>query len=123
MIYLLSILFTILFLLYQRYQFRDMKYNRNTTWKTYGWFMKALVIVACYVMQYFTCTWQDCLLTGVISWILFELGYNKIVLKGANLFYVGQSSVQDNTLKKWKWVVMAASLILSIYLLWAGSGK
>lgn len=117
MIYPLTILFTFLFIFYQKYQFQDLKYIRNTKWKTLGWLMKALFIVAVYLSQYFTTSWQDCLLSGVVSWVLFEFGYNRIVLK-ADWFYVGASSIQDNLLGKRKWVVMGVSLIGSIIIRW-----
>lgn len=118
MIYAASILFTFFFLMYQRYQFRDMKYERNTKWKLWAWVMKAEVISVCYFIPQFPPTWQDCLLSGVLMWVLFELGYNKIALIGANLFYIGQSSIQDNKLGKWKWVVMGVSLVTSIIIKW-----
>lgn len=115
MIYALTISFTLLFILYQKFQFQDLKYIRNTKWKLYGWLMKAEVIAACYVMQFYSCTWQDCFLSGVLSWVIFELGYNKIVLK-ADWFYVGFSSIQDNFLGKWKWAVMGLALIVSVWI-------
>lgn len=115
MIYLFTILFTALFIYYQKFQFQDLKYIRNTRWKLYGWLMKAELIAACYVMQFFSCAWQDCLLSGVLNWIIFELAYNKIVLK-TGWFYVGFSSIQDNKLGKWKWAAMGVCLIISITL-------
>ena len=115
MIYLFTILFTALFIGYQKFQFQDLKYIRNTKWKLYGWLMKAELIAACYVMQFFSCTWQDCLLSGVLNWITFEFAYNKIVLK-TGWFYVGASSIQDNKLGKWKWAVMGVCLIISVIL-------
>ena len=118
MIYAASIVFTFFFLMYQRYQFRDMKYERNTKWKFWAWCMKAEIIAISYYAHLFPPSWQDCLLSGVLMWVLFELGYNKIVLIGSNLFYVGQSSKQDNGLKKWKWLVMGICLIVSIIIKW-----
>lgn len=118
MIYALTIVFTFLFIFYQKEQYNDLlslkKYGSvKNRWKVWGWFMKFLFIVAIFLSQFFTTSYQDCLLSGSISWVIFELFYNKIVLK-EKWFYVGQSSIQDNKLGFSKWYVMAGVLIASV---------
>ena len=118
MIYVAFILFTALFLLYQKEQYNDLLSNKKTgieknKWKVYGWCMKALLIVAIFCSQFVSTAWQDCFLSGVIGWVLFEFGYNKIVLN-VDWFYVGRSSIQDNRLGKYKWLAMAVFLIGAI---------
>lgn len=118
MIYIFFISFTMLFLFYQKEQYNDLLSNKKTgivknRWKIYGWLMKAIVIVAVFLSQFTFTSWQDCFLSGVIGWILFEFGYNKIVLN-VDWFYVGRSSIQDNKLGKYKWLIMAIFIISAI---------
>lgn len=112
MIYIFSLLFTTAFVFYQRSQFRDLKYKRNTEWKTWANVMKALFFLAFLVPH--NTTWQDVYLTISITALQFELMYNKIALN-TNWFYSGNSSLFDK-LKTWKWVILFTSLILSLIL-------
>jgi hypothetical protein len=112
MIYIITILFTLSFVMYQKYQFIDMKYMRNVKWKTWANVMKVLVFAGCYTSQLFPSLWQDYLLSAAICSLVFEFGYNKIAIK-QDWFFNGASSKFDS-LGKWKWIALFAFLIISI---------
>jgi len=110
MVYILSILFTGAFVFYQKYQFKDLRNQRNTKWKTWANVMKGLFFLS-FLVPHKT-TWQDVNLAISISALQFEFMYNKVVLK-VDWFFYGNSSLFDK-LKNWKWVVLFLSLILSL---------
>ena len=112
MVYIFSILFTIAFVFYQRSQFKDLTYRRNTEWKTWANVMRTLFFLAFLVPH--NTTWQDVYLTISIVALQFEFMYNKVVLK-TGWFYSGNSSLFDK-LKTWKWVILFISLIFSLIL-------
>ena len=112
--YALSILFTLAFVLYQKHQFSDSFRLRNIKWKYYGNAMKVLFFAAPFLMQRYPAGWQDYLLAGVISILLFEMLINVIALK-KNLLFIGSSSATDK-LGKWKWIIMFALLLVTIFI-------
>lgn len=118
MIYIISCLFTILFVYYSKYQFKDIKPLRNTTWKSYGVSMRILFFIGCFLCQLFNSTWQDYLLAGSINILLFEIGINLIALN-TKIFHIGTTSEFDKTLGKYKWYVMFTLLLITLNLkLW-----
>lgn len=102
MIYLLSIIFTLLFIVYSKYQFEEVQGTSQGKWHTHGMLMRISAIVTPFIMQYIPATWQDYLLAGAINIILWEFGINKIALK-QKLLYIGSSSMLDIQLGKRKW--------------------
>ena len=112
MIYIISILFTISFVFYQKHQFIDLKWKRDTGWKFWANVMKVTLLAGCYVSQFMPSAWQDYILSLAICSLVFELGYNKIAINKEWL-YVGASSHFDK-LGKWKWIILLVFLIISI---------
>lgn len=113
MILITSSLLTIFFVFYSKYQFLDLRNQRNLIWKRWGVAIRILFLVACFIEALKPSVWQDYLLAGSINILLFELLINKIALK-ANWFYKGNSSVIDNNIGNTKWYIMFGLLILSI---------
>ena len=116
MIYITSILFTLAFVLYQKFQLQDLKSTRNVVWKTWAVVMKAIFFAAVWVAQQNHSAWQDFLLAGAICILVFEIGINVIALK-QGVFYVGKSSKTDS-LGKWKWIgffiILAATIFIKL---------
>lgn len=109
MIYLLSILFTLAFIMYQKHQFNDLVKVRDLRWKTW-----ANVIRGIFFFQFLLpvqADWKDVFLSISVCALLFEFGYNKIVLK-VDLFYNGKTSYFDS-LGKLKWIIIFVSLFIS----------
>ena len=111
MIYL-TILLTIFMVLSQKYQIKDLKGKRNTTWKTWNNFVRIGIFVICYLMQLFPSHWQDYFLAGTINILLFEMLINVVALQ-MPLLYVGKSSEFDKLGMK-KWYLMLGLLLISI---------
>ena len=113
MIYITSIIFTLLFIFYSKYQFKHA-IDRNTyDWKKYGASMRAFIFISCYLMQLFPASWRDYLLAGSINILLFEIGINVIALD-MPIFYNGTTGMLDKKLKSTKWYLMFGLLLLSI---------
>lgn len=112
MIYLFTVLYFTALVFYQRSQFRDLKYKRNTEWKTWANVMKGLFFGQFLIP--INITWQDVLLVWSITSIQFEIMYNLIVLK-TYMFYNGTTSKFDK-LGNWKWIILIAFLIIATFL-------
>lgn len=112
MIYLisLSVLFTLSFVFYSKWQFID---GRRGRWHFWGAIMRALPLIIAFLVQYLNVTWKDFLLAGSINIILWELLINKIALK-TNWLHIGTTSYLDLKLGKWKWLIYSIPLITSI---------
>ena len=113
MIYIFAILLAISQCYYQRYQFNDLKWDRDIRWKYWRIVSNILIYGTIMISKFFTTTWQDLLLSISIYWIVFEIGTNIISLS-AKWFYVGKSSALDNNFGKYKWYLMALYLLISI---------
>jgi len=113
MIYILSILFTLAFVLYSKWQFSDDRGLSSGKWHPYGMIMRALAIVSPFLCQMFPGSWQDYLLSGAINIIVWEILINIIAL-GKKWWYVGVTSMIDLKLRKIKWKVYFAFLIVSL---------
>lgn len=113
MIYLLSILFTLCFVFYSKYQFQDLKNTRNTKWKTWGVLMRTLFFISTFLLQLFPNSWQDYLLAGSINILLFEIGINVIALN-APVFWKGYSGKLDIYLGNKKWFLIFALILTSL---------
>ena len=107
MIYILSILFTVAFVYYSKWQFVN---GRAGKWHVYGFLMRALAIFTPFIVQYFSATWQDYLLAGTINILLWELLINKVALN-VDWFHTGTTSTLDKTLGKLKWIIYTIPLI------------
>jgi len=114
MIYLISCLFTIFFVFYSKYQFKDLKQVRNIQWKVWGVAMRVLLFLGCYAMQFFPSHWKDYLLAGSLNIALFEWGINVIALNAPSILWAGYSSKIDNALGKWKWYIMGIFILITI---------
>lgn len=114
MIYISSILFTLFFVYYSKYQFKDLRNERNIKWKSFGVGMRVLFFVACFLSQFFNSSWQDYLLAGSINIFLFEWLINVIALNAPSIFWKGYSSKIDNEIGQAKWIIMVALILASI---------
>lgn len=110
MMYLLTILFTIAFIFYSKYQFQDKKVDAKNKWHPFGLIMRTIVLIT-----FYTWPWPDILLSAIICEWIWELGINKIALK-ETWFYAGSTSATDVDLKRKKWGLMLLVLITAIYL-------
>jgi len=109
-----TIILTVFMVLSQKFQIKDLKGKRNTTWKTWNNFLRVGIFATCFLLQLFPSHWQDYLLAGAINILLFELLINKIALE-MDWFYVGKSSNFDKLGKK-KWFIMAGILAVTIFI-------
>jgi len=100
------------FVMYQKYQLKDLATVRNTTWKTWANVMKVILFVGLYLEKSYPSSLKDYLLAGCICALVFEFGINLIALK-MPLFYIGKSSKFDK-LGKYKWAVLFVALIISL---------
>ena len=114
MIYIVSILFTLAFIMYSKYQFADFKTNPYRKWKPYGMAMRALFFIGCFSCFHFGNSWQDYLLAGSINILLWEWGINVIALNAPSILYVGTTGKIDKAVGKYKWWAMAGLIIISI---------
>jgi hypothetical protein len=110
MIYLLSILFTIAFVYYTKWQFKS---SRTGKWHNYGLIMRLLAITSPFIGQFFKISWQDLLLASSINIILWDVLINRIALK-VKWSYVGFTSKLDVYLGKRKWVLYLILLITTL---------
>lgn len=115
MIYIFAVLLAICQCYYQKYQFNDLRFDRDIRWKHWRIVTTFVTFFALFLSQFVTILWEDLLLCTSIYWIVFELGTNKISLN-ANWFYVGKSSFTDNKIGKYKWVLMAVFFAISLIL-------
>lgn len=115
MIYIFAILFAISQCYYQKYQFNDLKFQRDIRWKYWRIITSALVFLMVFISQFVTYLLVDLLLASSIYWIVFEIGTNVISL-GADWLYVGRSSFTDNKIGKHKWSLMVLFLLISLLL-------
>ena len=114
-IYWITILFTLLFVFYQKHQLidtRKTKGQRDTTWKTYANLMKALFFGQFLIPV--DSSVYDVLLTSAICAIVFEVGYN-IIAMGQKWYFYGTSSDFDK-LGYWKWLVLFIYLLICVNL-------
>lgn len=125
MIYLLSILFTLAFVYYSKFQLMDLRgysktKTRNTKWKPFGAALRILFFVSCYVVQqYFPASWQDYLLAGTINMFLFPLLLNWLAYNlDKGLWYTGSEISGggwiDKTFGKLQWFIFGGLIISSL---------
>lgn len=115
MIYLVTILFTISFIFYSKFQFEDEKAGwtaSKSEWHPFGMAMRILFFGALILFKYFPFDWCDLILCGVINIILFDIGINVIALH-VKWNYEGVTSVLDKSIGKIKWYVYALLLVSS----------
>lgn len=115
MIYIFAILLAICQCFYQRYQFNDLKWERDIRWKYWRIITTSVTFIMVFLAQFVTFLWVDLLLASAIYWIVFEVGTNVISLS-ADWLYVGMSSFTDNKIGKYKWYLMALFLLISLLL-------
>lgn len=111
MIYIVSILFTLCFVMYSKYQFEDRKPIAKNKWHVWGLIMRGLV----FLPFIGNISWPDLLLAISLCALLFELLINKIALN-VGWFYVGGTAKFDIVFKKYKWLLMFIFLSLAIIL-------
>lgn len=115
MIYLVTILFTLAFIFYSKFQFEDEKAGwtvAKSEWHPFGMAMRILFFVGLILSKYFPFDWWDLILCGVINIILFDIGINVIALH-VKWNYIGNTSEIDKKFGNAKWYIYAAILISS----------
>lgn len=118
MIYLITILFTLAFVFYSKYQFEDEKAGwaaAKSKWHPFGMAMRTLLFAALICNWFFPFDWWDLILCGIINIILFDIGINIIALK-VKWNYCGKTSAIDKNLGELKWYIYAVLLVTSILL-------
>jgi hypothetical protein len=114
MIYFLTILFTLSFVLYSKWQFIDDRGGPSGKWHPYGMIMRALAVITPYLAaNYGSTDWKNYLLIGSINIVLWEIAINVIAL-GQKWWHVGTTAKFDIKLKSWKWVVYFGLLITAL---------
>lgn len=120
MIYLGSILFTLCFALYFKWQNQDeydgtFSYNKNDKkWHFYGAGMRFLFFATLLYYSIFPpLLIKDVILATVISMPLYDIFINIFALKKP-IFYPGSSSSYDKFLGKFKWVLYLLLIIGSL---------
>lgn len=115
MIYVVTILFNLCFVLYSKFQFQERAGKSHGKWHIYGFLMRTLMFFGIAINAFFPIhvDKKDILLAGAINVIVFELLINEIALK-QNIFYIGTEAGFDTKLGFWKWVVCAALLIAGL---------
>lgn len=116
MIYLVTLLFTISFIVYSKFQFDDEKagwaYSKGR-WHPFGLIMRVLFFAALLVFKYFPFDWWDLAIAGIINIILWDIGINVYALK-TRWNYDGNSSQYDKTFGNKKWYIYTVILIGSV---------
>ena len=113
MIYIISIIFTLLFVIYSKWQFSDDRAETSGKWHGWGMAMRITFFIGCFLVQKFPASWQDYLLAGSISIIAWEIGINMIALL-QKWYYVGATAEFDKKLGMKKWLLMGIVLIITI---------
>lgn len=114
MIYLVTIFFTICFVLNYYYQFEEEKVgfsNEKCKWHPYGMAMRVLLFVSLVTYHYFPFDKWDFLICIGLN-IILDLGLN--IALGVRLFYTGQTTKIDKVFGKAKWYMYAIILIGSL---------
>ena len=113
MIYAVSIIATILFVFYSKWQFSDDRGETSGRWHGWGLAMRASTFVGAFIMQMFPSSWQDYLLAGAICCIVWEIGINVIAL-AVKWYYVGSTSKLDIKFRKYHWFLYFGFLAIAI---------
>ncbi len=108
-IYFLSIVFTLLFVIYQKWQFSDDRGKTQGKWHTYGMFLRLWFFIALFVTKYYPSEMEDFVLAGAINIVLWEVGVNIFSLN-EKWNHVGTTSVIDVKLGKKKWWIFFGML-------------
>ena len=111
-IYLFGFLFGLSECFYQKYQFLDLKTQRNLKWKTIRVLRATLIFSITITPKQYDPSLQDVLLSSAIYWVVFEIGTNAISL-GADWFYVGVSGF-DYKFGVKKWYVVFSYFLLTL---------
>ena len=119
MIYAVSIISTILFVFYSKWQFSDDRGETSGRWHGWGLAMRASTFVGAFTMQYFSSTWQDYLLAGAICCLVWEIGINVVAL-AVKWYHVGTTSKMDIKFRKYHWilyfVLLGGAIIIKIFI-------
>lgn len=113
MIYLLSILFTFLFVFYSKHQFIDDKGGPSGKWHGFGMAIRISMFIIPFIMQYFSTDWTDYLLAGTINIFLWEILINKIALD-IDWFHIGITSKLDIRFNKTKWFIYGGFILIAL---------
>ena len=120
MIYVVTILFTLAFVFYSKYQFDDEKAGWEKSkglWHKFGFSMRALLFLGLLVYKFFPFSWWDFAICIGLN-VIFDIGIN--IALGVKWFYTGQTSKLDKMFGKSKWfmyaIVIIGSLIGKIFL-------
>lgn len=113
MIYAVSIVFTLLFVFYSKWQFSSDRGETKGKWHGWGMAMRGSIPIGCFVVQHFPAVWQDYVLAVALSCIIWEIGINVIAL-GAKWYYVGVTAKTDIKFRKYHWLIYFGFMTLAI---------
>ena len=113
MIYAVSIIATMFFVIYSKWQFSDDKGETSGKWHGWGLAMRASTFVGAFIMQMFPSSWQDYLLAGALCCVAWEIGINVIAL-AVKWYYVGSTSKMDIKFRKYHWLIYFGFLSIGI---------
>lgn len=114
MIYITSIIFTLILVFYQKYQFLANRGVSNDKYHPLGLALRAAFFLPFLgLILGFTTNLKDLILALILNGFLFDVLINVIAL-GVRPFYVGTTSVFDKTIGKFKWIIWAILLVGAI---------
>lgn len=113
MIYGLSILATIVFVVYSKWQFSDDRGDTSGKWHPWGMGLRILLFVIPYIMQHYPASKKDYFLAGAICMIAWEIGINLIAL-AQKWYYVGTTAKTDIKFRKYHWLFYFGFLFVAI---------
>lgn len=119
LIYPLSILFTLTFAIYSKWQFSDDRGESQGKWHGWGMIMRILVPLMCVSCSLWPAKWQDILLALSINCFVWDIGINLIALH-VRALYTGSTDKFDIKLSGKKWllylILLVGSLTIKIFI-------
>lgn len=114
MIYAVSIISTLIFVFYSKWQFSDDKGENSGRWHPFGMAMRLATFIGGYLLQHYSIsTWQDYLLSGSICMVVWEIGINLIAL-AQKWNYIGGTAKTDIKFRKYHWLIYFGFLGIAI---------
>lgn len=120
MVVIVSLVFTLLFVFYFKWQHKDKLFGPNyypqasKKWHLFGLLMRAAFFLGPLCAVYFKTTWQDVLLALSLSAPLYDIGINVFALNQPP-FYPGGTSALDKLLGGLKWILYLVLLGVALF--------
>lgn len=111
MIYIVSIIFTVVFVIYQKWQFIDDCGGVSGKWHKWGALLRVILFGGGYLLQKFPSTWQDYIFAASINILMWEILINIVALK-QHWWYNGSTASFDKILGQYKWIIMVLLIVI-----------